>query len=209
MQKALTKFLIIAGPQSSGKTTVFNLLKKKYPKLSFVEEINQYSLVNKKHMGGAFVNREIEIAITSENIRTTKKIDRTKKVVIMETDIFHVVYLEKSAGRKTAEEFFPRYLKAHKGLNPTIIFIDTKPRTSFQRRRKIYLKRIKDAGIIDLKTKKQMLEKHKKNIYDLYPLWIKYYKKIPFKKFMIKNSRKTFRKFVSELENKAKKILED
>jgi len=158
MQKALTKLLIIAGPQSSSKTTVFNLLKKKYPKLSFVEEINQYGLVNKKHMGGAFVDRKTEIAITKEDILVAKKIDRSKKVVIMETDIFHIVYLEKFAGKKTADEFYQRYLEAHKGLDTTIIFIDIKPRTSFQRRRKIYLKRIKDAGIIDLKTKKQMLE---------------------------------------------------
>lgn len=197
--RAKTKLLIIAGPQSSGKTTVFKLLQKKYPNATFVPEVNQYLIYGKKHLGSAYVTKETELLISKEDIRITKKIDRSKKLVIMETGIFHAAYLEKLVGRKTADKFYPKYLDAHTGLDPIILFIDTKPQTSFKRRKKIYLKRIADAKIKDSKVKQEMLEKYKKNIYDLYPFWIKYYKKFPFKKVVIKNSRKSYNKFIDEV----------
>ena len=54
-----TKLLIIAGPQSSGKTSAFNHLKSKYTNFHYQEEINPYSLAGKNHPGGAFTTNEL------------------------------------------------------------------------------------------------------------------------------------------------------
>ncbi len=205
----MTKLLIIAGPQSSGKTTIFELLQKKYPRFTYVPEVNQFGILSKKHMGSAYVTRDVELMITKEDIKVTKRIPRNGNSVVMETGVFHIAYLEKFAGRKTADEYYPRYISAHQRLNPTILFIDTKPKTSFKRRKHIYLKRIRDAKITDPEVKRHMLQKYKKNIYDLYPYWIKYYKKFPFKKIMIKNSRRDYDSFIEEVLEKTRKYFLD
>jgi len=45
----MKKIIIIAGPQSSGKTTTFNFLKTIYKEAVFVEEINPYFFI-KNHL---------------------------------------------------------------------------------------------------------------------------------------------------------------
>jgi len=179
---------IIAGPQSSGKTTILHHLKKKSPRFLFIDETNQYSLLNKNHLGGAFVTREIEEQIVKADIKKIKEIDRSLKFIIIETGIMHCSYLENFMSKEEAEVYFNKYIQAHARLHPIVLFIDTKPQISWQRRKRKYVERIYKAGVTDSSKKREMLAKYKRNIENLYPLWIKYYKKIPFEKYMIKNS---------------------
>lgn len=95
--------------------------------------------------------------------------------------------------------FYKRYVDIYKKYNPIIIFLDTKPRVSWRRRKPYYLERIKKSGITDVKEKQKMLKKYRQTIDDLYPLWLKWYKKFPFEKYMIKNSYKSYKKFVDEV----------
>lgn len=198
---------IIAGPQSSGKTTILKYLKKKFPYFLFINETNQYSLLNKNHLGGAFVTREIEEQIVKADIKKVEEIDRSLKHIVIETGIMHCAYLEVFMSKTDARSYFHKYIQAHKGLHPILIFIDTKPQVSWNRRRRTYIERIIQAGVIDSFKKKEMLAKYKRNIENLYPLWIKYYKKIPFEKYMIKNSNKTWEKFEREIMNKIKEYI--
>lgn len=199
MQKQITRLIIIAGPQSSGKTTALNLIKKKFPNLTIINETNQYSLVSKKHLGGAFVTKEIEQKILDTDIKVVAKINRSLPVVVIETAIFHMVYGEYYCNKQLAKKYYSKYIHCHKNLHPIIIFINTKPEISWKRRKPIYLKRIKDNEIIIPSVKKTVLNKYRKIIYNLYPLWLKYYKIIPFEKYMIRNSNKSYFKFKKEL----------
>lgn len=194
-----TKLIIIAGPQSSGKTTVINLLKKKYPYLAFIEEINQYTLAGKSHMGAPFVTKKMELQIGDATIKAIRSAHSSGKKVIIETGIFHLAWLEEACGSVEANSYFTKYILAHDSLDPRIIFIDTKPTVSFFRRKKIYLKRIRKAGIIDVKVKDEMLAKYKIKIVKMYPYFLKYYHKIPFKKIMIRNSYKKYDDFIDEV----------
>lgn len=199
-----TKLIIIAGPQSSGKTTVMKLLEKKYPHIPFIEETNQYTVVDKNHLGGAYVNSQTETFINDEVIKKIEAVSREQNIEFIESGIMHCVYLEKFCGERTAEKYLKKYLRAQVGLKPILLFIDTKPNISWRRRREIYLKRIDKTGITDAKRKKEMMGKYRANIFTLYPLWHKYFHLIPFEKYMIKNSYKKWDIFEKEIMDKIK-----
>lgn len=214
MQKQKIRLIVIAGPQSSGKTTSLNLLKQKYPNFNYLEEINPYNITNNNHQGAAFVNKNMQINIANIDIRRTKNIlvdqlshdrgnnGKTNNAYIIETGIFGLVYFERLMEIKNTDIYYKKYLSIYKKFDPIIIFIDTKPTISWKRRKPIYLKRIKDNGIIAPSDKKAALKKYRQIIYDLYPLWLKYYNKVPFDKYMIKNSNKSYSRFKQELINK-------
>lgn len=197
-------FFIIAGPQSSGKTTILQHLKKKHPQFLFIDETNQYTILNKNHLGSAYVTREIEEQIAKTDIKKIKKIDRSLKYIITETSIMHCVYHEIFMSKEDAKLYFNKYIKAYKRLHPVLLFIDTKPQVSWKRRRRKYIERIRKVGLLNSSKKKEMLAKYRRNIEKLYPLWIKYFKKIPFEKYMIKNSNKTWNVFEKEIMKKIK-----
>lgn len=197
--------ITIAGPQSSGKTTIFNLVKQKYPQLNFISEINPYSLVGEKHLGAAFVSSDLEIKITEKELVILNPLVNQQKLSIVETGIFHLVYIELHLGKKVAQEYLYKYLKLYNRLNPTIFFIDTKPEISWQRRKEKYEKRI--ISISDQKQKNKIMTKYNQTLYNLYPLWLKYFELLPFKKIMIKNSFKSKIEFQTEILRKINFVL--
>lgn len=188
MQKQKTRLIVIAGPQSSGKTSVLKFISQKFLDIPIINEVNQYTILGKNHMGSVFVNSDIEIKVVKKDIEITKKINRHNLITVIETGILHCPYLERFCNAKTADKFFNNYLKIYKIFRPIVIFINTKPSVSWRRRKKIYYKRIMKQGIKDKKQIKNIMEKYKKGLFIMYPLWLKYYKKIPFEKYMIKNS---------------------
>lgn len=198
-----TKLLIIAGPQSSGKTTAFNHLKTKFPNFHYQEEINPYYLAGKNHPGGAFTTSELELKLVEADLEMLSNLNN-HKTVILETSIFHLVYTEYFSGKKIAEDFYKKYLLLHNRFDSLLLFIDTKPEISWRRRYPHYLKRI---GRLNGKNNSfDILEKYQKTIYDLYPLWHKWYVKIPFKKLTIRNSFKTRKNFLIEIEGRVHKL---
>jgi len=195
----MKKLIIIAGPQSSGKTTLFNSLKKKVKNAVFLKEINPFTLVGKKHLGGAFVDLKLENKIIDNDLKRLIKIinqEFQKKLIIEETGIFHLVYLKKLTNGKNFRYYYQKYLKVYKKFLPKIIFIDTKAQISWQRRKSIYLSRLKK--ITDQKQKNLLLKKYRQKIFELYPQWHLLYNHLPFKKVLIKNSYKTRADFLKE-----------
>lgn len=203
----MTKLIIIAGPQSSGKTTTLNLLKEFYPAIPVIPETNQYNVQSKDHPGGVFVGKKLEIKIISKDISVIQRIDRTVHKVIIEDGIFHQLYMEKFGDKTMLEKFYEKYMKACEGLHPIILFIDTKPEISWQRRKKIYAERVKKAGVTVRSEKQKMMEIYRKRIFDLYPLWHKYYNLFPFEKYMIKNSYKSYNTFVEDFMKVFRKLM--
>lgn len=193
----MAKIITIAGPQSSGKTILFNVLKNRYQNWRFIEEVNPYQVIDSSHLGGAFTDKEQELKILDEDIKIFKSID-DKRTTVIETGILHVVYGEEFCGAKTAQKYLKKYLKLHEKLEPLIFFIDTKPEVSWRRRQNKYLERIKKLGITDEKEVAKHLAKYQKNLYSLYPLWLKYLKKLPYEKFIFRNSYISEEEFIRE-----------
>lgn len=206
--RAKTKLIIIAGPQSSGKTTIMKLLEKKYPHIHFIEETNQFTVIDKNHLGGAYVDNQTERHINDVVIEKIKAIDRNQSVIFIESGIMHSPYMEYYCDEKTARSYLKKYINAHEGLHPLVFFIDTKPQISWKRRRKAYIQRIDKAGITNLNKRKGMLDFYRTRISNIYPLWHKYFNLITFEKYMIKNSYKKWDVFEREIMEKIKSIIE-
>lgn len=202
-----TKLIVIAGPQSSGKTTIMKLLEKKYPHIPFIEETNQFTVVDKNHLGGAYVDSETERQINEADIEKIKTIDRNQGFAFIESGIMHIIYMEYYCDEKTAIDYLKKYTKAYEGLHPIVFFIDTKPQISWRRRRKTYIQRIDRAGVTDSKKRREMLGFYRTRISNIYHIWHKYYRLIPFEKYMIKNSYKRWEVFEREIMDKIKSIL--
>lgn len=197
------KFLLtIAGPQSAGKTTVFQMIKNHFPYFNFLSEINPYTFYGEKHLGGAFNDEKTEILIIEKDLEQLKKI---KENTVVETGIFHLVYSEIFSPKKT-KKFFQEYLNLYYHFQNWLIFIDVKPEISWKRRRKKYQERVKN---LSKEKQKEALNRYKNNLYRLYPLWLKYLKIFPFNKIIIKNSYKNFFNFKKEILGKVNLILKN
>lgn len=193
----MAKLITIAGPQSSGKTTLFNVLKNRYSGWRFIEEINPYQIIGKDHPGGAFTDKALEAKLINKELKILKNID-SKRTTVIETGIFHVAYAEKFCGAKTAKRYLDNYIKIYQKFEPLIFFIDTKPEVSWRRRQEKYLERIKKLNITDEKETNRLLSKYQKCLFSLYPLWLKYLDKIPFEKIVFRNSYISEEEFIRE-----------
>lgn len=204
----MSHFITIAGPQSSGKTTAFNYLQEKYPDWYFVDEINPFTVVDKDHMGGAFVNEDLETKLLEIDLAKVKAvINSYNPIAIIETGILHVVYGEFFINNKLAKEYFEKYNRLYQELNSYIIYIDTRPEVSFQRRKAEYLNRIKKRNINTPKEIQTALIKYQNTIYKLYPIWQKFYKRLKFPSKIINNSYKTQEVFLKEIEKTIQNLL--
>jgi hypothetical protein len=180
------------------------LLQKEYPHIPFIEETNQYTVVDKNHLGGAYVDRQTERRINDTDIEKIKAIDRNLSAASIETGILHTAYAEYYCDEMTAKDYLKKYIKAHEGLHPILFFIDTKPQVSWKRRKRAYIRRLDRAGITDTVKRKSMLEFYRTRIGNIYPLWHKYFLLIPFEKYLIKNSYKKWSVFKKEIMDKIK-----
>lgn len=201
-----TRLIIVAGPQSSGKSTLFSLLKSQVAQCQFLPEINPYKFVSKNESITKSVDsREIQLEILKEELERAKTLIGKPGTHIIETGIFSVVYLHDLFGEKKAQESLNEYLSIYKELNPHIVFIDTKPNESWKRRKGEYIHRI---GHIDKGQKEEILKKYQQRIHRLYPLWLKYFESIPLPKTVIKNSYKNRDTFLKESTKLVKSLCE-
>lgn len=200
-------FLItIAGPQSSGKSTVFSSLQSIYPTAFFIEETNQYKLIGNHHPGAAYVTSSIEEQILNEDIKIINSLDCSQDIYIIETGILHVTYAAFMLGKEKADIFFNEYLRTYNKFRPVVLFIDTKPEISWKRRKPIYFKRTADCKSPQERT--EMMNTYRKRIIDLYTFWLQYYQRIPFTKFTIRNSYKRYDTFMKEVLSLMKTFVE-
>ncbi|MBI5126918.1 AAA family ATPase [Candidatus Roizmanbacteria bacterium] len=203
----MSKLIIIAGPQSSGKTTTLNYLKKKHKDWYFVDEVNPRTITGKKNFGAVNTNADLEERILNGDIDNIEKIDRKKDTVILESGIFHYVYARYFLYKKLADRYFGEYLQAHQGLKPYVFFIKTDLEVCFERRKSMYLKRILEKGVNDKTIIDKHLNEYKKIMEAIYPFWFDCYKKVPFPKISIENSYKAKNDYLKEAEEIIKSLL--
>lgn len=200
----MAHFISIAGPQSAGKTTAFKYLSKKYAKRGILFQMDMNPYIFKKSDHPKYIStQDFQEDLNRETIKLLQSIDRNTDV-IMENGPMQVVYIEAYSGKRKAEEYFRKYVKLLKRLDPVIIMVDAKPKLSFKRRINEYLRRIKKHKL--QKQAQTILDQYEKKIIDLYPLWNKWFKRFPFKKILIKNSYKKQEKYLAEIETVINKI---
>ena len=201
-------FVTIAGPQSSGKTTALEHLRKKHSDWFFIEDINPYTIAGENHPGGAYTSEELEIKISEIVLAKIASVkNRYNQNSAIEAGIFHLVFMKFFGRKKLVDLFYPQYTNLYNDLNSFIIFIDTKPEVSFSRRKEIYIERIKKMGITDKKLFASKLKKYQDIVFRLYPHWLKFYEKIPYPKVSIKNSDISKQQFLNEIDREVKSFL--
>lgn len=184
----MTKLVIVAGPQASGKTTARNYLQKKHPSWQFIPDSNPKTVTGKKYFGAINATSELETRILESDLKNMRNVDNKSKIIITETGILHCVYAERFLYKKLAEVYFNRYIKTYKKFDVYIIFINTVPEVSWIRKEKDYIKRIKNKGIFDEIEFKKHLDEYKSMIEYLYQHWLEYFNKIPYRKIIVENS---------------------
>src|SRR3989339_284567 len=202
-------YIVIAGPQSSGKTTAWQYLKDKYDHLAdFHSEINQYTLFKNTQLGSIAVTAEMQIKIHQADLSRIKSI-MADKVQVVETCLFHLVYYALIIGPDFYQQAWQGDQQAPSRFDLKIIFIDTTPKISFSRRRENYQQRItNEIKLQQLRGKKanefsrQTMAKYKQRIDEIYPWWKKVYQDIDFAKTKIKidNNHQSLDKFLAEVD---------
>jgi|GEM_PF-3969045 len=176
----MAKLFVIAGPPASGKSTLIKLLKNPYPSWRFV--VNDFfdflPILKKKE--------ELEKNF-EQDLRLIVKI-KVQKNTVIENGPLNAVYYHHFLGAKKAERYFLKSIKIYKKLNPLIFFIDTKPEISFRRQQESFLQILAENNIDKVETINRYLSLYQKALYDLYPLFEHYLKKLPFEVTGIKNS---------------------
>ncbi|MFZ6034603.1 MAG: deoxynucleoside kinase [Patescibacteria group bacterium] len=197
----MAQFITIAGPQSSGKTTAVNHLRRKHPDWYFLDVVDPYTIGGMQHAGAAYTDRDLQTNIMKvELMKLNAMKNKVNPVFLAEMGIFRLVYARYFYGKGLPDEFFDQYINAYEAFDPYLVFIDTKPEISFHRRKNRYIERIKNRGITDKKKFDKMLKKYQDTVFHLYPYWLKFYDRIRFPKTLIKNSYISEQEFLNEID---------
>ncbi len=205
------KIFVIAGPQSSGKTTAWQFLKDKYGSgVGFYEEMNSYVLFPKKsRMGNLAVDGEMEKKIHEADVTKVGEILKKDRVGVIETLMFHAVYYEEFVGEEFYYQGMRDYKEALQGVEVGVLFIDTKPEISFARRRDNYLQRIisetKRRGLRGEEARKwgeETMKKYEDKIKDRYQKWWQVFEELDYvkEKWVIENNERSEESFLNEAE---------
>jgi len=210
--------ILITGPQSSGKTTLFNYLKNQYSKARFQPEINPYTILT-KHSGSAFVTEDLQTEISRLTIKQFKAFLNLPQspLIFWETGFMNLAYMKRDLKPKNYSAFKNRYLKLAHSTNIKTIFIDTKPQVSWQRRKAIYLNRVKqylkDNQIQDLEKQRKITEtrmaKYKQNLWLMYPLFKKAVKILDLPTYTITNNDLSLDNFFDKAKQVVDRINQD
>jgi len=203
------KIVVIAGPQSSGKTTSLKYLREKYAdQLDFHPEINQNTLFPEAKMGSVAVTPEMEREIVQTDINHLDNLPPSDLLQLAETAPFHLVYSH-HLDPDYYQEAILGYKQALEKHELYIIFIDTKPKVSFARRKRTYLARVKKAikeqnlspEEASSYTRSMML-KYERAITERYPIWKNVLSEINYAKgkIIIPNNHSNQDKFLAEIE---------
>lgn len=192
----------------AGKTTAAKTLNKTFRKTLHHSEINQYTLIGGFHPGGAFVDLELEEKIIKADLLRLKKItlDKRSLIHLIETDIFHCLYMKILGDEEKTARLEEEYKKYHQKFKTGLLFVDTKPQISWARRRNYYLKRtlseIKKRDLKGVEAKKfrdKRMRKYQQRIFNLYPLWLEMFENLSYPKIKIPNNGKSLEVFKKKI----------
>ncbi len=155
----MKRFIIIAGPQAAGKTTVISALNEHYENLSPViaalgqqslpflfalQESRQLMVHKEVVLGGIFMTLEQELEVIKWDLDRMDLILGQKHdnlVYLDECNIFTIAHA-KAHGLDLAEEYWLEYIARLEKLQAGIIFLDVPLQLSWERRQHRYQQRL-------------------------------------------------------------------
>ncbi|MBU6390158.1 hypothetical protein KGQ31_01260 [Patescibacteria group bacterium] len=190
----MSSFIIIAGPQAAGKTTIISRLKaerlkslseSKSDKPLFALQESRQIIVHKNLIvGGVFMEKKDEEEVVACDLSRMDKIlakNGRPVVYLDECNIFTVAHA-KAHGCREVEKFAAQYLERLAELGAAIIFLDISPAMSWRRREASYRERL---VYFYPKQHDVIMERFREYLSELYDhLWRLYYD-IPFPKVAI------------------------
>jgi thymidylate kinase len=155
----MKKFIIIAGPQAAGKSTVISSLSEQYqnmlplfyasggkkpPFLFPLQESRQILIHKDVVLGGIFMNKEQEMEVVKCDMRRMELILQNKHeniIYLDECNIFTLAHA-KAHGFFEILEHWKSYIAMLEKLQAAIIFLDTPLDLSWERRHHRYEQRL-------------------------------------------------------------------
>jgi len=205
------KIIVIAGPQASGKTTVWRFLSDKYGgRAGFYEEMNPYVLFPEKaRLGSVVVDAEMEKKIHEADVARIGEVLKEGMVGVIETLMFHAVYYEEFLGKEFYHQGMRDYEKALREVEVGVLFIDTTPEVSFARRRGEYwwrvVREIERRGLKGEEARRwgeEMMKKYETRMKDRYQKWWQVFEELDYvkEKWVIENNDRSRGSFLNEVE---------
>ncbi|NOY15282.1 MAG: hypothetical protein GXP43_03640 [bacterium] len=213
------KSVIIAGPKSSGKTTLFEYARKKLAgnqEVFFQEEINPYTFMGGNFAGGVFTDRQLQQKIMEATLATINKFLLSKTCCVWETSVLNLAYV-KQMDEKWYYQIKDKFLNPFMRINPVVVFIETAPARCWRRRKDNYLGRIKkyfaEHGITEPKkqeeVKQKRLQVYKDNLYQMHYFFKDVLTDIPCPVYIIDNDHDDEKKFLADGLKLVKKIINE
>lgn len=216
------KFIVIAGPQAAGKSSVkghiagiYNQYHASYNKysrgygLSAVVPLEEArSIVIHKHQIKGAISMsyldELEVIHTDMGRMLTIMRDDDDRIFLDECNVFTLAHAN-AHGIDITEGFYKQYCDMLQRLNTGMIFLDVPPDVSWERRKSRYEER---HWKMPFHEKAKVMKAHRDYMDDLYPRLCEMYESLDFPKAKIdanapldsvkKEVEETFRKLVAE-----------
>ena len=205
--KKKTLYVIIGGPQASGKSVAKKHLEETYENIVIFPESAQTILNNYRKkgiiLGGALANIDFQKRILESDLERMKRIHKSREVVYVdESNLFTVAHVIVK-NSKLADLFLAKYMQTLESFEVGIIFTDIAPDVSWKRRKQVYMKRYEGTPNF-----KDNMKHSKEYIFQLYPHLIELYDALPYPKQKI-DGTVTFDDFKQSVESAFEKIYEE
>jgi thymidylate kinase len=190
-------YILIAGPQASGKSTAVRLLGEILPGSVIHNECGAFVLSSMRDSGGAFVTEEMERKILE--CEFAKLCGVAEGIHVDETGVFSLAHARGLGFGEMADEFLPRILDELEKFDVRIVFIDTDPDVSWDRRKHVYI----DRGFLD-----DEMQEARAKIDRTYGELKKLYEELSFEKVLIENNSSDLGAFRGKIEKTINHFLE-
>jgi len=179
-------FVIVAGPQGSGKSTAQRHLAYSYGNIVTLREAAQILFDEDRRRGivsgGALVGSRFEKRILNLDLERMSRISlqgNSKMIYLDETNIFSVAH-ESLKDPLFARQMYEKYVQALNSFRVGLLFTNVPPEISWMRRRRLYERRYR--GMADFEEK---IRRSKEYLSKIYPEMIKLYERLPFTKRIV------------------------
>lgn len=195
----MKKFIVIAGPQAAGKSTVISNINDQYqsfspmfaalgkPDLPFLfplQESRQMIVHRDVVLGGIFMTGEQETDVVQYDLRRMNIIlsqPHDNLVYLDECNIFTLAHA-RAHGFKGVDVFFDEYIKLLEKLQAAVIFLDVSPDISWERRKSRYEQRL---VCFPREQHLQIMKEYFEYLQKLYPKLLEVYDSLLLPKIMI------------------------
>lgn len=195
----MKRFIVIAGPQAAGKSTVISAINDQYQDLSALssvfgekkppflfplQESRQIVVHTDVILGGVFMNLEQELEVIKHDLRRMDLVSNQQHdnlIYLDECNVFTIAHA-KAHGLDQVEESWPEYIDRLQKLQAAVIFLDISADLSWERRHHKYSQRL---VCFDESAHAEIMGRYYEYIKTLGPLLHTIYEQIPLPKIMV------------------------